>query len=204
MSAFTSSIASRWSGVSVKGKRSSNSRCQSESALERVPAAPAALGVEAEQLARQLLRGAPRARLHRLPARAPELAQRRVLAARAHIARDLRQLVGGHEHAVIALVFEIQVVARDIRDGARLKAREARHPVVLVHHDVARAQLGEGAQRAAARAARAAVTRATLARALGAAAAQQPVLGEDASFSCGAMKPSRSDAAAKRSEGSST
>ena len=41
--------------------------------LERVPGAPPALGVEAQQLARQLLRGAARARLHRVPARAPEL-----------------------------------------------------------------------------------------------------------------------------------
>ncbi len=48
---------------------------------ERVAAAPPALGVQAEQLARELLRGAARARLHRLPARAAELGQRRVLAA---------------------------------------------------------------------------------------------------------------------------
>ena len=41
--------------------------------LERVPGAPPALGVEAEQLARELLRGAARARLHRVPARAAEL-----------------------------------------------------------------------------------------------------------------------------------
>ena len=46
--------------------------------LERVPAPPPALGVQAQQLARQLLRGAPRARLHRVPARAAELAQRRI------------------------------------------------------------------------------------------------------------------------------
>ena len=38
-----------------------------------VPGAPPALGVEAEQLAGHLLGGAPRARLHRLPARASEL-----------------------------------------------------------------------------------------------------------------------------------
>ncbi len=41
--------------------------------LEGEPGPPAALGVEVEQLARELLRGAPRARLHRLPARASEL-----------------------------------------------------------------------------------------------------------------------------------
>ena len=114
---------------------------------ERVPAAALRSAYRLKQLARQLLRRAPGARLHRLPAGAAELAQRRVLAAGADVARDLRELVGGHEHAVVALVFEVQVVARDVRHGARLKAREAGHAVVLVHHDVARAQLGERAQR---------------------------------------------------------
>ncbi len=47
--------------------------------LERVPCTSPALGVEAQKLAGKLLRRAPRARLHRLPARAPQLAQRRVL-----------------------------------------------------------------------------------------------------------------------------
>ena len=118
--------------------------------------------------------------------------------ARADVARDLRELVGGHEHAVIALVFEVQVVARHLRDRARLEAREARDAVVLVHDDVARAQLGEGAQRPApAPGARAPVG------ALGTPPAQQPVLGIHRELQCGATKPSRSDAATKRSEGSS-
>ena len=93
------------------------------------------------------------------------------------VARDLRELVGGHEHAVVALVFEVEVVARDVRHGARLEAREARHAVVLVHDDVARAQLGEGAQRAPARAAAPPSRRPG--RRSAAAAAQQAVLGED-------------------------
>ncbi len=203
MSALTSSIASRWSGG--LGER----EALLELALpvgvrpERVPAAAAALGVQAQQLARQLLRGAPRARLHRVPARAAELAQRRVLAARADVARDLRQLVGGDEHAVIALVFEIQVVARDVRDRARLKAREARHAVVLVDDDVARAQLGERAQRAAADclpARRPPGPASCCARRR----RSRRCSGNTASFSCGATKPSRSDAVAKRSDGSST
>jgi hypothetical protein len=37
MSALTSSIASRWSSVSVNGKRSSNSRCQSPSGAKAKP-----------------------------------------------------------------------------------------------------------------------------------------------------------------------
>ena len=96
-----------------------------------------------------------------------------MLAARADVARDLRQLVGGDEDTVVALVFEVQVVACDVSDGAGLKAREARDPVVLVHDDVAGAQLGERAQRAAARRADSAVG------ALGAAPAQETVLGKD-------------------------
>ena len=169
MSALTSSIASRWSGVSVNGKRASKSRCQSESGSNAWPLAALALGVEVEQLARELLRRAPGARLHRLPARAAELGQRRVLAAGADVARDLRELVGGHEDAVVALVLEVEVVARHAGHGLGVEAREARDAVVLVDDDVAGAQVGEGAQR----------PRRGASGALGAAAAQQPVLGDD-------------------------
>ena len=149
--------------------------------LERMAAATPTLGVQAQQLSRQLLRGAAGARLHRLPARASELGQRRVLTARPDIARDLRELLGGDEHAVVALIFEVEVVARDVRDRARLKAGEPRDAVILMHDDVARAQLGERAQRAAAYASRGAPSGLTgrRARALGAAAAQQTMLGED-------------------------
>jgi hypothetical protein len=62
---------------------------------EAEAAAPLALGVEVEQLAGELLRRAPGARLHRLPALAAELGQRRVAAARADVAADLRELVDG-------------------------------------------------------------------------------------------------------------
>ena len=138
MSALTSSIASRWSGRLGEREALLELPLPVGVGPEGVPGAAFALGVQAQQLARQLLHRAPGARLHRLPAGAAQLAQRRVLAAGAHVARDLGELVGGHEHAVIALVFEVQVVARDVRHGARLKAREARHAVVLVHDDVAR------------------------------------------------------------------
>ena len=113
---------------------------------ERVPAAPPALGVQLEQLPGQLLGGPPGARLDRVPACAAELAQGRVGAAGADVAGDLGELVGGDEDAVVALVFEVQVVARDARHGARLEAGEAGDAVVLVDDDVARAQLGERAQ----------------------------------------------------------
>ena len=170
MSPLTSSIASRWSGVSVNGKRSSNSRCQSPSGPKAWPLRAAALGVQLEQLPGQLLGGPAGARLERVPAVPAELAQRRMGAAGADVAGDLGELVGGDEDAVVALVFEVQVVARDARHGARLEAGEAGDAVVLVDDDVARAQLGERAQGAAPGAAAGG-------GALGAAAAQQPLLG---------------------------
>ncbi len=105
-----------------------------------------ALGVQVQQLARELLGGATRARLDRVPARPAELRQRRVDAARTDVAADLRQLVDGHEHAVRARVFQVQVVAGDARDGLGVKAREPGDPVVLVDDDVAGPQIGEAAQ----------------------------------------------------------
>ena len=66
----------------------------------------------------------------------------------------------------------IEVVAGDAGDGLGVEAGEAREAVVLVDDDVARAQVGERAQRAAAR------CRAGALLAL-AAAADQPVLGDD-------------------------
>ena len=66
-----------------------------------------------------------------------------MLAAGADVAGDLLQLIGGDEDPVVALVFEVEIVACDARDGTRLKAGEARNAVVLVHDDVAGAQIGE-------------------------------------------------------------
>ena len=136
---------------------------------EREAAPVAALGVEVEQLAGELLGGAAGARLHRVPARPAELGERRVLAAGADVARDLRELVDRHEDAVRALELEVEVVARDAGDALRVEAGEAREPVVLVDDDVAGAQVGERAQQPAA----------APRRPLGApAAVDQPVLGD--------------------------
>ena len=144
---------------------------------EREPFAASPLGIELEQLTGQLLRRAPRARLHRLPARATQLRERRMgVGAVTDVARDLRELVGGHVDAVVALVFEVQVVARHACDRAGLEAGETGDAVVLVDDDVARAQVGERAQRPAAARARAGGTPISP---LGAAAAEQPVLGVD-------------------------
>ena len=112
---------------------------------EGVAAAHAPLGVQLEQLPGQLLGGPAGACLERVPAAPAELAQRRMGAPGADVAGDLGQLVGGDEDAVVAVVFEVQVVARDARHGARLEAGEAGDAVVLVDDDVTRAQLGERA-----------------------------------------------------------
>ena len=204
MSALTSSIASRWSGVSVNGKRLLELALPvGVGSANAWPVRRRRSAYRLEQLAGELLRGAPRARLHRLPARAAELRQRRAARRRApDVARDLRELVGGHEHAVVALVFEVQVVARHVRHRARLKAREARDAVVLVHDDVAGAQLGERAQRAR-RAPRRPPSRRVGPPRSARRRRSSRCSGNTASFSDGATKPSRSEAAAKRSDGSS-
>ncbi len=178
MSALTCSIASRWSGVSVNGNRALEVPLPVRIGPEGVPGAPLSLGVQAQQLPRQLLHGAPGAGLHRLPAGAAELAQRRVLAAGTHVPRDLRELVGGNEHAVVALVFQVQVVARHVRHRARLKAREPRHAVILVHHDVTGAQLGERAQRSPAHHSGPTPRTRGVTAPLGTTTAKQAVLGE--------------------------
>ncbi len=67
----------------------------------------------------------------------------------ADVAADLRQLLGGQEHAVAALKLKLQVVAGDARDGLRVEPGKARNAVVLMHDDVAQAQISEAAQHAA-------------------------------------------------------
>src|SRR4051794_11452204 len=138
---------------------------------EGVAVAAAALGVEVEQLAGELLGGAAGARLHRLPRLAAQLAQRRVAAARADVAADLRELVDRHEDAVGARELELEVVARDAADGLRVEAGELSEAVILVDDDVAGAQVGERSERASSAARRL--------WSLGALAAEQAVLGDD-------------------------
>src|SRR5581483_6662694 len=79
---------------------------------ERMPLAALALDVEREQLAGELLGGVAGARLQRLPARAAEARQRRLLAAGAEVTRDLGELVRRRVDAVVAVVLEVEVVAR--------------------------------------------------------------------------------------------
>ena len=115
---------------------------------EGVALAGAALGVEVEQLAGEGAGGSARARLHVLPALAAERRERR-FAAGADVAAQLRQLVGGDVDAVLALVFEVEVVAGDAADLAGLEAGEAGDAVVLVDDVVADPQFAEGEAAAA-------------------------------------------------------
>src|SRR4029077_19467743 len=110
---------------------------------EGVALAGAPLGVEIEQLAGQRPGGAARPRLHVLPALAAQRRKRR-FAAGADVAAQLGELVGGDEDAVLALVFEVEVVASDAADLARLKAGKAGDAVVLVDDVVADPQVAEG------------------------------------------------------------
>ena len=116
--------------------------------------AGAPLGVEVEQLAGQRAGGPARPRLHVLPALAAQRRERR-LAAGADVAAQLGELVGGDVDAVLALVFEVEVVAGDAADLAGLEAGEAGDAVVLVDDVVADPQVAEGEAPAAAARARA-------------------------------------------------
>src|SRR6185295_3497583 len=101
------------------------------------------LGVEVEQLAGDRAGGFARSRLHVLPAFAAQRGKAR-FAAGADVAAQLGELVDRDEDAVLALVFEVEVVAGDAADLARLEAGEAGDAVVLVDDVVADAQVAEG------------------------------------------------------------
>ena len=118
-------------------------------ARERVTLAPLALGVQVEQLPGELLCRSSGSSLEGVPTGTAQLGEGRVNTAGADVAADLRELVDRDEHAVRARVLEVQIVARDVRDGLRVEAGEPRDPVVLVDDDVAGPQVGEAAQHAA-------------------------------------------------------
>src|SRR5262249_37018882 len=115
---------------------------------EGVALARFALGVEVQQFARQRARRFARPRLQVLPAFAAERGKRR-FAARADVAAQFRQLFGGDVDAILAFVFEVEVVAGDAADLTRLEAGEAGDAVVLVDDVVADPKLGEGEAAAA-------------------------------------------------------
>ena len=192
MSARTASIASSWSGVSRRG-RPARTRAATRRRAGRRGRPPLALGIEVDQLAGERLGGAARTQLHALPLLAAELRQRRIARVGADVAADLVQLVARHEDAVSVEVLELEVIARHAADGLRLEAREAGDAVVLVHNRGSGAQVGERGDRAGLRP----VGRSARRR------RRRRCSGSTASFSCGAMKPSRRLAWAKVSDASS-
>ena len=98
--------------------------------LERVSLARLALGVEVQELAGEVAGRAARARLDRVPALRSEGRELRGVAARADVAGDLRELVGGREDLVLAAVLELEVVAGDPGDRLGLEAGEPGDAVV--------------------------------------------------------------------------
>ena len=150
MSALTASIASSWSARLAVGEGALEPQLPLAVGGEAVPATRLALGVEVDQLAGELARGAAGARLHLLPALAAELRELRALAA-ADVAGDLRQLLRRDQHPVAVAVLELEVVAGDPGDGAGVEAGEAGDAVVLVDDVLARGQVPERGEAATAR-----------------------------------------------------
>src|SRR5207302_2456222 len=109
--------------------------------------------VEREQLAGELAYRRARAVLEVLPRLAAELRQRRHRVVGTDVARHLAELLVWDVETVVAAEAEEEVVARDAGDLLRLEAEQLADPMVLVHDVVARAQIGERLERAAADAA---------------------------------------------------
>ena len=178
MSAETASIASSWSARLAVGERALQLQLPLRVGAERVAAAGLPLGVQAQQLARQLAGGAAGARLDGVPALRAQGRELWGVGAGAHVAGDLRQLVGGREDPVLATVFELEVVARDVADCLRLEAGEPRDPVVFVHDVVANAQVDRRREAPPHRR-----------RRRGAAAVDQPPVREDGELQVGRGEP---------------
>ena len=135
MSAFTSTIALSWSGVSRYGKASSSSRCQTVSSGNAWPGRVQPLLVEHDQLLRDVLHLGADPGLGLLPVGAAELRQARRVAA--GVVADGVDLVGRDVELVVAPVLEQEVVALDAADGAGDHAAVAGDAVLVVHDVVA-------------------------------------------------------------------
>ena len=147
MSALTSSIAESWSGVSVKGKASSSSRCHGRVRSEGVPGRGLAGGVELHELRGDLADRLAGAALRLRPVGAAELVQRGHLAA--DVAADLVQGVRRDEQPVGRLpplarrVLQHEVLAGRAADRPLPHLDEAADAVLGVHDVVARLQRDE-------------------------------------------------------------
>ena len=102
------------------------------------------LGVELEQVARDVLDGLAHLALLPLPLAAGQAVQLGRFALGADVLLHPIQLVRGHVQLVGALVADVQKVAIGALAGQAHHAHELAHAVVLVHHVVAHLQIGEG------------------------------------------------------------
>ena len=143
MSALTSAMALSWSGVSWKGKASSNSLLPRRVGREGGAALLQALLVEDHQLLGDLGHRGPHLGLGALPAVAAQPAEGGAVAAR--VVADRVDLVGGDVEPVVALVLEQQVVAVDAADGPLDHAAVAGHAVLVVDDVVALLEVVEEA-----------------------------------------------------------
>ena len=144
MSALTSSMAVRWSGVGSNGKDSSSSRCHGVSAAKAWPGRVHALLVEHDQLLGDLGHRRAHLGLGLLPLAAAHAAEGRRLAA--GVVAHRVDLVGRHVELVVAAVLEQQVVALDAADGPLDHAAVAGDAVLVVHDVVARLEVVEEAR----------------------------------------------------------
>ena len=137
MSAFTSSIALSWSGVSWYGNASSSSRCHGVSSREGVAGrVQRASGRARRAPARSRCTVGADAGLGLLPV-ASRRACDSVGVVAAGVVADGVDLVGRDVELVVAAVLEQEVVALDAADGARDHPAVAGDAVLVVHDVVA-------------------------------------------------------------------
>ena len=145
MSALTSSMAVRWSGVGSNGNASSSSRCHGVSGANAWPGRVDALLVEHHQLLGDLGHRRAHLGLGLLPLATAHAAERCGDVAAGVVAHRV-DLVGRHVELVVAAVLEQQVVALDAADGPLDHAAVAGDAVLVVHDVVAGLEVVEEAR----------------------------------------------------------
>ena len=100
--------------------------------------------VQLEKLLGHLAKGGPHGFLHALPLGAAQAVQARGRHLAPEVLGDQVEALDGQVELVVLGVFEEQEVPLAIADGHGAQTEVAPDPVVLVDHEVARAQIGEG------------------------------------------------------------
>ena len=138
MSAFVSTIAVSWSGVSSYGNASSICCLERSVGGERVAGRREATAVEHDELARDVAHCLAHAGPRLLPVGAAHLRELRFLAA--GVLADEADVFGVDVDAVAALELDDEPVARDAEHLARLHAEVPTDAVHAVHDEVVRAR----------------------------------------------------------------